>query len=154
RCHVRIRLAARRSQYPTGAPRYGSPARLGQNRRGPGRVDRLPASLPRARRGDRVSCVLRVAALLLIARCSLPADLGPELIAAARKGQTARVEELAAQGVSVESQDKQGRTALMMAAQNGHAATVRALLARGAKPERRDREGWTAYALALTAGRD
>ncbi len=95
--------------------------------------------------------------LLLFSLTAFAADLGPELLTAARKGQTARVQTLASQGASLESQDKNGRTALMLAAQHGHADTVRALLAKGAKPETRDKQGWTAYGLALfssAGGRD
>jgi len=87
--------------------------------------------------------------LLLFSVTALAADLGPDLLAAAKKGQTQRVESLAGKGASVESTEKDGRTALMLAAKYGHAATVRALLAKGAKPESRDKQGWTAYGLAL-----
>jgi len=92
--------------------------------------------------------------LLLFSVTALAADLGPDLLAAAKKGQTERVESLAGKGASLESTDKDGRTALMLAARYGHAETVRALLAKGAKPESRDNLGWTAYGLALfsTAG--
>src|SRR5260221_1789141 len=87
--------------------------------------------------------------LLLFSMSAAAADLSPELLAAAKKGQTERVETLAAKGASLESRDKDGRTALMLAAQHGHPDTVRALLAKGAKPQDRDKEGWSAYALAL-----
>src|SRR5438046_10182585 len=87
--------------------------------------------------------------LLLFSMSATAADLGPELLAAAKKGETERVDELAAKGVSLEYKDKDGRTALMLAAQHGHPGTVRALLAKGAKPEDRDKEGWSAYTLAL-----
>jgi len=85
------------------------------------------------------------------------ADSGPELISAARKGQTDRVRALLSQGAPVESKDKDGRTPLMWAARNGHAETVALLLERGASPDARDRQGWTAYGLSVlssAAGRD
>ncbi|HEY2012319.1 MAG TPA: ankyrin repeat domain-containing protein [Bryobacteraceae bacterium] len=97
------------------------------------------------------------ALLLLLSITTFAADLGPDLLAAAKKGQTDRVEALATQGVSLESKDRDGRTALMLAAQHGHPDTVRALLAKGAKPDARDKQGWTAYALAVFSsggGRD
>jgi len=87
--------------------------------------------------------------LLLSSLAASAADLGPDLLIAARKGQTVQAEKLVEQGASVESHDKSGRTPLMMAAQHGHVDTVRALLAKGARPESRDKEGWTAYGLAL-----
>lgn len=92
---------------------------------------------------------MKTAVLLLLSLAASAADLGPDLLIAARKGQTAQVEKLLEEGASVDSHDKTGRTALMMAAQHGHVGTVRALLAKGAKPESRDKEGWTAYGLAL-----
>jgi uncharacterized protein len=87
--------------------------------------------------------------LLLFSLSAFAADLGPDLLAAAKKGQTVRVESLAGKGASLESTDKDGRTPLMLAAQHGHAETVRALLAKGAMPGSRDKLGWTAYGLAL-----
>jgi len=91
---------------------------------------------------------------LLLTVCAAAADLGPDLLAAAKKGQTTEVAALLTRGAPVDSADKDGRTALMMAAQRGHAETVKLLLARGAKPDARDHEGWTAYALAAVGGRD
>ena len=90
-----------------------------------------------------------VSLLLLFSFTATAADLGPDLLAAAKKGQTVRVESLAGKGAPLESTDKDGRTALMLAAQHGHAETVRALLAKGARPDLRDKLGWTAYGLAL-----
>jgi hypothetical protein len=98
---------------------------------------------------------MRLAAIaILLASAVAAADLGPDLLTAARKGQTQEIAALLAKGAPVESAAKDGRTALMIAAQRGHAAAVKLLLDRGANPAARDREGWTAYALALTAGRD
>jgi ankyrin repeat protein len=94
---------------------------------------------------------------LLLVLSAAGANLGPDLLAAAKKGQTVRVQALLAQGVPVESADKDGRTALMLAAQHGHSDTVKALLAGGARPETRDRSGFAAYGLALLSsgsGRD
>ncbi len=97
---------------------------------------------------------MRVTLLVLLALLGRAADLGPELLSAAKKGQTKQVAELLAKGAPIESVDKDGRTALMIAAQRGHGDTVKLLLDRGADAGARDREGWTAYALALIGGRD
>lgn len=86
--------------------------------------------------------------LLLYASTALAADLGPDLLAAAKKGQTAAVESLVGRGASVDSRDKQGRTAIMLAAEHGHPDTVKLLLDKGAKADARDRQGWTAWGLA------
>lgn len=75
-------------------------------------------------------------------------DAGQDLLDAAAEGRTAKVQELAGQGVSLESKDSNGRTALMLAAQHGHAATVRFLLEKGADATARDRHGATAWVLA------
>jgi ankyrin repeat protein len=94
---------------------------------------------------------------MLLVFCASAADLGPDLLSAARKGQAEKVRALLAQGASVEAKDKDGRTPLMWAARNGHAEAVSLLLAGGAKPDERDRQGWTAYGMALVssaAGRD
>jgi hypothetical protein len=91
---------------------------------------------------------------VILAACAAAADLGPELLAAAKKGQTPEVAALLTRGAPVDSADKDGRTALMLAAQRGHADTVKLLLTRGAKPDARDRDGWSAYALAVAGGRD
>jgi ankyrin repeat protein len=100
-------------------------------------------------------CVLLVTVLVPI--LAYAADSDADLLAAARKGQSDRVQALLSKGASVESKDKDGRTPLMWAARNGHAEVVRLLLEHGAKPDDRDRQGWTAYGLAVlssTAGRD
>src|ERR1035441_5142575 len=76
-----------------------------------------------------------------------PADYGTELLDAAAKGATAKVEQLLAKGASLEAKDKNGRTALMLAAQHGHAETVRVLLEKGASADDRDARGYTAYGL-------
>ena len=98
---------------------------------------------------------MRLAAIAILFACAAPgADLGPDLLAAARKGQTREIAALLAKGARIEAAGKDGRTPLMIAAWRGHAAAVQLLLDRGANPAARDRDGWTAYALALTAGRD
>src|ERR1017187_7137402 len=77
------------------------------------------------------------------------ADSGPDLLNAAKKGQTAQVRALLEKGAAPESRDKEGRTALMLAAQYGHADSVSLLLSQGAKADARDDEGLNAYGLAL-----
>jgi hypothetical protein len=77
------------------------------------------------------------------------ADTSDDLLAAAAKGDAARIQALLKQGANIEAADKNGRTPLMIAAQHGHTAAVSALLAAGAKPDARDRSGLTAYAVAL-----
>jgi hypothetical protein len=99
----------------------------------------------------------RVWLLIAAAGVATAADLGPDLLTAAKKGQAAQVRALADRRAPLEARDKDRRTPLILAAQRGHAAVVKLLLERGADAAARDREGWTAYGLALTsssAGRD
>lgn len=102
---------------------------------------------------DRRQCIKLLLSVLGASR-AMAADLGPDLLAAARKGQNQEVAALLNRGANIESADRDGRTALMIAAQRGHADTVKLLLDRGAKADARDRKGWTAYALALIDGQD
>jgi ankyrin repeat protein len=64
-----------------------------------------------------------------------------KLIAAARGGDVAVIEELIAQGFDVDCELKYGATALMLAAARGQEEVVRLLLASGAKVNRRNRFG-------------
>jgi enterochelin esterase-like enzyme/outer membrane protein assembly factor BamB len=77
--------------------------------------------------------VLRFSAiLLLIALPSVPAraqDLGPDLLAAARKGDAAAVKALLAKGANVNAKNAYGATALSFAADWGHLEVVKVLLA-------------------------
>src|SRR4051812_39012109 len=87
--------------------------------------------------------------IALLSATAFSADLGPDLLAAARKGDARQVQELLDRGAPVNAADKNGRTALMAAASRGHADVVRVLLAKGAKTDARDKQGDTAYGLAL-----
>jgi hypothetical protein len=89
--------------------------------------------------------------IVLALAAVLAAEGGPELLTAARKGQTDKVAAMLVKGASIETTDKNGRTPLMLAAQKGHADTVKLLLSRGAKAEARDSQGWTAFGLAVFA---
>ena len=87
--------------------------------------------------------------LFLLSLASLAAVPPGDWLAAAKKGDTNRVEALLKAGAELEAQDEDGRTALMLAAQYGRADTVRLLLAQGAHADARDKRGWNAYMLAL-----
>ena len=93
--------------------------------------------------------MLRILLAALLCIPVIAQDVPPNLLEAAKKGETKAVEALAAQGADLEMKDKDGRTPLMLAAQYGHTATVQALLAKGAKADARDAKGWNAYMLAL-----
>lgn len=90
-----------------------------------------------------------ITVVLFWASMARAADSGPDLLNAAKKGQTAQVRALLEKGAAPESKDKEGRTALMLAAQHGHADTVSLLLSKGAMADARDAEGLNAYGLAL-----
>ena len=89
------------------------------------------------------------AVLFLFSFASLAAVPPEEWLAAAKKGDTNRVEALLKAGAELEAKDQDGHTALMLAAQYGRADTVRLLLANGAHADVRDTRGWNAYMLAL-----
>src|SRR5580700_1359604 len=77
------------------------------------------------------------------------ADLGPDLLSFAKRGEIRSVRTLLENGAAIESKDKDGRTALMLAAQHGHVDIVSLLLDKGAKADARDGEGMNAFGLAL-----
>jgi len=87
--------------------------------------------------------------LVLLSLASLAAVPPEDWLAAAKEGDTGRVEALLKAGAEIEAKDQDGRTALMLAAQYGRADTVRLLLAQGARADARDKRGWNAYMLAL-----
>ena len=84
----------------------------------------------------------------------MAADLGSELLKAARNGEAGRVAELLGKGAPVDASDKKGRTPLLQAASRGHADVARLLIEKGADAGARDREGWTAFGLALFSSSD
>lgn len=65
--------------------------------------------------------------------------MSEELIAAAARGDTARVRELIAQGAPLNGQDANGRTAAMAATHGNHVEAARALLEAGADVNMRDK---------------
>jgi ankyrin repeat protein len=75
------------------------------------------------------------------------------LTLAAEAGDTGQVAELAGQGVPVDAQNLQGRTALDLAVGNDQVAVVRLLLDLGADPEQRVGEHHETYPLRWAAGR-
>lgn len=76
------------------------------------------------------------------------------LHAAAGAGRLAQVEQLIAQGASVNTPDAMGKTPLMLAAINGHSTVVQRLLAAGANPALVDRDGVNALQHARRLGRE
>jgi hypothetical protein len=86
---------------------------------------------------------------LLLSLTAVAAVPPVDWLAAAKKGDTRRVEAIIKAGAALEAKDEDGRTALMLAAQYGHAETVGLLLKSGANAGARDQRGWNAYMLAL-----
>ena len=78
--------------------------------------------------------------LFLLSFAALAAVSPEDWLAAAKKGDTNRVESLLKAGAELEAKDQDGRTALMLAAQFGRLDTVRLLLAKRASADARDCE--------------
>lgn len=75
-----------------------------------------------------------------------------DLLRAAEKGRTDRVQTLLAEGAEVNAKERGGATALMLAAFRGHTDTVQALLNAGAAVDVRERNNATALMLAVSGG--
>merc|ERR1712098_418148 len=75
------------------------------------------------------------------------------LIAAAEKGDAAKVEELLEKG-DIEAIDGAQRTALIAAAEKGQEAIVNILLGKGANIEAKDEEGFTPLIMAAESGHE
>lgn len=80
-----------------------------------------------------------------------PTQVNPaaaQFLEAARSGQTETMERLLSQGISVNTRDDGGNTALMLAVTHQQGPAVRRLLAMGADPSLVNREGFSALQLA------
>lgn len=75
-----------------------------------------------------------------------------DLLRAAEKGRTDKVQTLLAAGAAVNAKERSGATALMLAAFRGHTDTVQALLHAGADVDIRERNNATALMLAVSNG--
>ena len=80
------------------------------------------------------------------------AQRNKELIIAANKGDMESVKKLLVQGVDMNSEDYNGRTALMIAARDGHIEVVKALIANGADINYKNHWGSTALSWAKSSG--
>ncbi len=72
----------------------------------------------------------------------------------AREGRTDELVEFFDHGLSIDTRDPEGNTALMLAAYHGHTATVEALIARGADVDLRNRRDQSPLAGAIFKGED
>jgi ankyrin repeat protein len=79
--------------------------------------------------------------------------LNAELLGAARKGRTPKVEALLARGADPNARDRKGRSPLMRAASSQRTETVRALVGSGAAVNARDVAGQTALIHATASCR-
>lgn len=72
----------------------------------------------------------------------------------ARAGRTGELLEFYDRGLSIDAQDAEGNTALMLAAYHGHPDTVRALIGRGADVDLRNTRDQSPIAGAIFKGED
>jgi hypothetical protein len=91
-----------------------------------------------------------LSASLLLGAASGPE---PELLAAARRGDAARVRALLRGGADPDARNERGFTALMAAAGEGHTDVARLLLRAGADVDASTSSGWTALMEATAQGR-
>lgn len=81
----------------------------------------------------------------------IPSTMPPEqqeLFKSAHAGRLSEVQEFVAQGVPVNYQDEEKRTALILAANNGHTSVVEFLFSKGADINVADKDGMTALMYA------
>ncbi len=90
--------------------------------------------------------------LMLVALTSCGTDPKTSLLAAAKKGDTAKVKALIAGGTDVNTADDFNMTTLMTAAREGHPDTVQALLDNGAHVNATGGDGMTALMIASFGG--
>ena len=74
------------------------------------------------------------------------------LLKSARNGNISEVKRLIKEGVDVNTQDNEGRTALMLTSYFGQTEVTKLLLEQGADIEAQDNEGHTALTLATEQG--
>ena len=78
------------------------------------------------------------------------ADLGPQLLEAARAGDGTQVRALLGRGAEVESRDSTGATALVAAAYGNHVDVARLLVEAGADVNAKDESEQSAYLIATS----
>lgn len=89
---------------------------------------------------------------LAVYSCVLSAETGQDLFMAAIQGQPRRVQSILTQGIDVNSQLANGRTALMAAAYSGNYRVMQLLIAYGANVNLADNQGSTALMDAIIFG--
>ena len=113
----------------------------------------MPATEQRQRPRLRCSCVGCTATWPCSATCTSNAlQLGPDLLSAAKRGDTDRVQELLRAGAAVDARDGAGEAPLHQAAKEGHTNTVLALLRAGAAVDASSSIGWTPLHQAAKEG--
>ena len=88
----------------------------------------------------------------LVALSACAGDINSDLLAAAKKGNTATVKSLLDAGADVNSRDRMDITALMWATSKGYTATVWVLLNKGADVRAKDKRGRAALMIAEQEG--
>jgi len=81
------------------------------------------------------------------------ADLGRELLSAAREGDYVEVQAVLRQGVDVNFAGAHGQTALFLASEEGHSSVVTLLIENGADVDQRSGNSATALIIGAAAGR-
>ena len=158
----RRRLLRRSARLPPRGPGSRASVATGLRRRRSGRVAaRRPAVAPDRRRARRARARMTIRRGLVTSLLALSlsacggdsepdANLGPQLLEAARAGDADEVRDLLERGAPVESRNPAGATPLVAAAYGNHLETARLLVDAGADVNVQDETQQSAYLIATS----
>jgi ankyrin repeat protein len=104
------------------------------------------------RRRTIIACAMLLGFAVIVTEAFAMSEEDTMLIAAAERGDNARVEELLAKGADVQARDNFMRTALLAATQGNHVAVATRLIEAGADVNAQDRQRDSAFLLAGARG--